>query len=98
MFAGVYAPMPEPFDEEPGEGRDEARGDEPRRPRKPRRPVPAPKVETDPRFPSGEWKGFWLQRGVAGRQWMSLTMQFLDCRISGEGRDRVGQFRLSGRY
>lgn len=57
-----------------------------------------PKLETDPRFPSGEWKGFYLQRGVAGRQWMTLALEFRQGRINGEGRDSVGQFLLRGSY
>lgn len=55
-------------------------------------------LETDPRFPSGEWKGFWLQRGMPGRQWMRLVMQFAGGQITGEGRDSVGQFALRGVY
>lgn len=64
-------------------------------------PVPhkqPPSVEVDPRFPSGEWKGFWLQKGFPGRQWMRLVMQFRDGLITGEGTDCVGQFVLYGAY
>ena len=57
-----------------------------------------PSVETDPRFPSGEWKGFWLQQGFPGRQWMRLAMQFTGGLITGEGSDCVGQFVLRGTY
>jgi hypothetical protein len=59
---------------------------------------PEPKPESDPRFPSGEWKGFWLQRGWPGRQWMRLVLQFADGTLRGEGKDIVGAFRMSGRY
>ncbi|HXE53271.1 MAG TPA: hypothetical protein VN541_09665, partial [Tepidisphaeraceae bacterium] len=55
-----------------------------------------PATEVDPRFPSGEWKGFWLQRGLAGRQWMSLVLQFVEGHVSGEGRDAVGEFLIRG--
>ena len=56
------------------------------------------KLEADPRFPSGEWKGFYLQRGVAGRQWMALALEFSEGRVLGEGRDSVGEFLLRGVY
>lgn len=55
-------------------------------------------LETDPRFPSGEWKGFWLQRGLAGRQWMTLAIEFRAGHLTGEGRDQVGEFFLRGTY
>ena len=55
-------------------------------------------LEIDPRFPSGEWKGFWLERGLPGRQWMSLSMEFRDGHLSGEGRDIIGPFFLRGTY
>jgi hypothetical protein len=57
-----------------------------------------PKLETDPRFPSGEWKGFYLQRDVPGRQWMALALEFSGGRVAGEGRDSVGEFLLRGVY
>ena len=57
-----------------------------------------PEVETDPRFPSGPWTGFWLQRCYAGRQWMSLWLTFADGRITGDGEDRVGPFLMAGTY
>ena len=57
-----------------------------------------PEAEIDPRFPSGEWKGFYLQQSVQGRQWMTLAMQFAQGEVSGEGRDLVGQFTLKGSY
>lgn len=64
-------------------------------------PEPAPSnppVESDSRFPSGEWKGFFLQPGITGRNWMELTLTFRSGAISGEGRDRVGHFVFTGRY
>ena len=57
-----------------------------------------PALETDPRFPSGEWKGFWLQRGFPGRQWMALSLEFRAGNVTGEGRDLVGDFLLQGTY
>ena len=55
-------------------------------------------LETDPRFPSGKWTGFWLQRFYIGRQYMSLNLTFADGVVNGEGVDRVGEFTLTGRY
>jgi hypothetical protein len=60
----------------------------------PARPIP----ETDPRFPSGEWKGFWVQKEMRGRQWMRLALEFCGGKILGEGRDIIGRFVLSGSY
>jgi hypothetical protein len=57
-----------------------------------------PPIEADPRFPSGEWKGFWLQRGFPGRQWMALSLEFRAGNVTGEGRDLVGDFLLNGTY
>jgi hypothetical protein len=65
-----------------------------------RRPAQPEKieVETDPRFPSGRWTGFWLQRHFLGRQWMSLNLMFCDGIVRGEGTDRVGDFTMAGTY
>ena len=57
-----------------------------------------PKLEIDERFPSGQWKGFYLQRGAPGRQWMSLALEFCDGWVAGEGRDSVGEFLVRGTY
>jgi len=38
-----------------------------------RRRPDKPQPETDPRFPSGPWVGFWIQRGF-GKQRMSLWL------------------------
>lgn len=59
---------------------------------------PSIEPEVDPRFPSGEWKGFYLQKGVPGRQWMTLALQFAGGQVVGEGRDPIGQFHLRGTY
>ena len=55
-------------------------------------------VETDPRFPSGPWTGFFLQPGTPERHWMEIDLVFRDGVMAGAGRDRVGQFAVSGRY
>jgi len=56
-----------------------------------------PAVETDQRFPSGPWVGFWIQRGM-GRQKMSLSLTFIDGRVSGSGADCIGRFDFNGTY
>jgi hypothetical protein len=61
-------------------------------------PKPPP-VETDERFPSGPWTGFFLQPMLhSGRSWMELHLTFRDGQLTGEGRDWVGDFRMRGRY
>jgi hypothetical protein len=55
-------------------------------------------LETDPRFPSGPWTGFFLQRLVPGRHLMELRLTFQKGAITGEGRDWVGEFIVRGRY
>ena len=62
------------------------------------RPEPRPGAETDPRFPSGRWVGFWLQRHMPGRQYMSFDLAFADGRVSGVGADCIGDFAFSGHY
>lgn len=54
-------------------------------------------AETDPRFPSGSWVGFWLQRGM-GKQRTNIAFTFREGRISGEGRDVIGRFTFAGTY
>ena len=58
----------------------------------------AEEVETDPRFPSGRWTGFFLQRSVPGRHLMELLLHFSQGAMTGEGRDWVGGFLVRGRY
>jgi len=55
-------------------------------------------LETDPRFPSGKWTGFWLQRFFIGRQYMSLNLTFTQGVVRGEGIDRIGEFTITGHY
>src|SRR5437016_5729346 len=52
-------------------------------------------VETNPRFPSGPWTGYFLHYGRKGM--MELHITFLNGSLSGEGRDYVGPFVLRGR-
>jgi hypothetical protein len=60
-------------------------------------PAPAD-LETDPRFPSGPWTGFFLQPALPGRHRMELHLTFRHGALTGEGRDWVGPFILRGRY
>jgi hypothetical protein len=55
-------------------------------------------LETDPRFPSGPWTGFFLDPRLPGRHLMELRLTFRGGSLSGEGRDWVGLFVLRGRY
>ena len=54
--------------------------------------------ETDPRFPSGPWLGFYLQKEIPGRHLMEISLNFRFGEIRGEGRDPVGPFTMTGRY
>jgi hypothetical protein len=60
-----------------------------------KRPI---ELETDPRFPSGRWTGFFLQRAIPGRHMMELQITFSKGTLAGDGRDWVGLFILRGRY
>jgi hypothetical protein len=55
-------------------------------------------LESDPRFPSGPWTGFFLQKQLPGRHHMELHLTFRQGTLTGEGRDWVGPFLVRGRY
>ena len=55
-------------------------------------------LETDPRFPSGPWTGFFIQPWIPGRHTMTLNLSFRDGGLAAEGSDRVGPFTFSGSY
>jgi hypothetical protein len=57
-----------------------------------------PEMETDPRFPSGPWAGYFLQKQIPGKHLMDLRLTFRDGTMTGEGRDWVGPFVVRGRY
>lgn len=57
-----------------------------------------PEPEGDPRFPSGRWTGFFLQKELPGKHMMELDLSFSQGVLKGEGRDRVGAFILTGKY
>ncbi len=54
--------------------------------------------ETDSRFPSGPWVGFFLQKEKPGRHQMELALVFSHGQMTGTGRDWVGQFLVRGKY
>ena len=54
--------------------------------------------EADDRFPSGPWTGFFLWPAVPGRHPMELRLLFREGVLSGQGRDRCGEFVVRGRY
>jgi hypothetical protein len=55
-------------------------------------------VESDPRFPSGKWVGFFLDRRLPGRHDMEIIITFANGKMTGAGRDRVGSFTFDGSY
>ena len=61
---------------------------------------PAPgELETDPRFPSGKWAGFWTQKSLGpGKHSQEMLLTFRQGTLEGEGRDRVGKFHMRGFY
>lgn len=64
----------------------------------PARTQPEPPVETDPRFPSGPWQGFFLMAHWPGQHSMELDLNFRQGVVTGEGRDRIGLFHMRGVY
>ncbi len=57
-----------------------------------------PEVETDERFPSGPWLGFFQDGRLRDKAWMELELVFRHGRVAGAGRDRCGKFRMVGKY
>lgn len=55
-------------------------------------------LETDPRFPSGPWTGFFIQPWIPGRHTMNLDLTFRDGCLEAQGSDRVGAFTFTGSY
>ena len=55
-------------------------------------------LETDTRFPTGPWVGFFLDKRLVGKHWMELHLTFKEGKMIGEGRDRVGKFVVDGTY
>jgi hypothetical protein len=59
---------------------------------------PTPPVESDPRFPSGPWQGFFLMAHLPGRHRMELQLSFSQGAMTGDGRDMIGVFLIRGKY
>jgi hypothetical protein len=57
-----------------------------------------PQLETDPRFPTGPWTGYFLQKAIPGKHTMELHLVFTNGIMKGEGRDWVGEFLIDGHY
>lgn len=56
-------------------------------------------LESDERFPSGPWNGYFLQKSLgATKGEMELHLTFINGRVMGTGRDGVGSFSVVGRY
>ncbi len=55
-------------------------------------------LETDARFPSGPWQGFFLMAHLPGRHKMELHLTFQQGIMTGEGRDMIGPFLIRGKY
>jgi hypothetical protein len=55
-------------------------------------------LEADPRFPSGPWTGFFLQRLAPGRNTMTVDVTFRDRQLKAKGADAVGPFTFRGSY
>lgn len=56
-------------------------------------------LESDPRFPSGKWRGFWTQTvPVRAKPQQEMILAFRRGIIDGEGRDMVGPFLIRGTY
>lgn len=70
----------------------------------PRRKRPTPDeaeldLETDSRFPSGPWVGYFLQKELPpGKHGMELRLTFRQGVMTGEGRDLIGEFIIRGKY
>ena len=62
-------------------------------------PDPEPAgLESDPRFPSGPWTGFFLDARMPGRHPMDLRLTFQAGVMAGDGCDAIGAFHIKGRY
>lgn len=55
-------------------------------------------LENDTRFPSGSWKGFFLQYWLPGRHSTRLDLTCRDGELEGTGRDWVGPYTIDGSY
>jgi hypothetical protein len=58
----------------------------------------AANLESDSRFPSGKWGGFFTYKGLPGKHAMELILTFSQGKMTGSGRDRIGEFTIDGAY
>ena len=69
------------------------------RPKDPTPDGPDLDLETDSRFPSGPWVGYFLQKELPpGKHGMELRLTFRRGVVTGEGRDLIGEFIIRGKY
>lgn len=55
--------------------------------------------ESDPRFPSGIWRGYYTQPNTGSEQHLTEAhLHFFSGQIEGWGEDKVGSFNLEGGY
>jgi len=54
--------------------------------------------ETDPRFPSGPWAGFFLQYWFPGRHTTKVDLSIAAGQLTGTGQDWVGPYTMDGSY
>ncbi|MFM7130344.1 MAG: hypothetical protein ACKO0V_13415 [bacterium] len=58
-----------------------------------------PGFESDSRFPTGAWDGFFLMKQTGmKRHMMELILRFVNGQMNGMGRDYVGRFLVRGEY
>lgn len=58
------------------------------------------KLEQHPRFPSGEWEGFYTYSygPQAGQHRMDFTLEFSEGKVTGSGTDDIGSYSWEGVY
>ena len=49
-------------------------------------------------FPSGTWRGFWVQKEHGRQEMEAFELHFRNGAITGQGVDMVGRFTFSGDY
>lgn len=49
-------------------------------------------------FPSGVWRGFWVQDRFGRQEMEAFELHFRDGEVTGHGRDVVGRFVFHGEY
>jgi hypothetical protein len=49
-------------------------------------------------YPSGQWDGFWVQQQWGRQRMTPFSLHFAAGKVTGEGKDIVGRFTISGTY